>query len=122
VLAYEAGEFAPPAPVARAVVRGPAAEVQPDVPLLIDTGADVSVVPRSVVEAVGAPVRPADVPLRFLDGREVAGDVAELVVEFLRYRFEGAFVVADAPYGVLGRNILNLLVVRLDGPRQTWST
>jgi hypothetical protein len=73
-----------------------------------------------VVEAVGASMRPADVRLGFLDGRKVAGDVTELVVEFLRYRFEGAFV-ADAPYGVLGRNILNLLVVTLDGPGQTWS-
>ena len=41
---------------------------------------------------------------------------------FLRYRFRGSFLVAEADYGVAGRNILNLPVLTLDGPRQTWST
>ena len=44
-----------------------------------------------------------------------------LRVEFLRYRFDGSFVIADAAHDVLGRNVLNLLGVGLDGPRRTWS-
>jgi hypothetical protein len=81
----------------------------------------VSIVPRHVAEAVAADVAPSDVPLRFFDNSESACEVAALRVEFLRYRFDGPFVIADAAHGVLGRNILNLLVVGLDGPRRTWS-
>jgi hypothetical protein len=43
-------------------------------------------------------------------------------VEFLDYRFRGQYLVTPGPYGILGRNILNVLVLTLDGPRLTWST
>lgn len=119
--AYEAGSFDPPAPVARAVVRGPGGHTPPGVPLLLDSGADVSVVPRHVAESVRAFIQPSRVPLRMADGSEAACDVAELTVEFLRYRFTGAFVILDGNYGIVGRNILNGLIVTLDGPRQAWS-
>lgn len=118
---YEIVGFVPPAPVAHAAVRGRTGQMQPDVPLLLDTGADVSLVPRHVAEAVGAEVHPSGVALRFYDGREAMCDVAELSVEVLHYRFQGAFVIVDAEHGVLGRNILNLLVLTLDGPQQVWS-
>jgi len=42
---------------------------------------------------------------------------AELQVEFLRFRFRGRFLLGESEYGVVGRNILNLLVLTLDGPR-----
>jgi hypothetical protein len=118
---YETGDFAPPAPVARAVVRGPAGRTRSGVPLLLDTGADVSVVPRSAAAEVAAEVQPSAVTIRFYDGSETVCDLAELSVEFLRYRFRGTFVVGDADYGVLGRNILNSLVLTLDGPGQVWT-
>ena len=38
-----------------------------------------------------------------------------------RYRFSGRFVVTDADHGILGRNVLNALVLLLDGPRGEWS-
>src|SRR5438067_2276804 len=118
--AYEAGPFVPAAPVARAIVRGPTGSVRTDVPLLIDTGADISAIPRSVAQSVAALVRPSDVVVRFYDGSEILCELAELSVEFLRFRFSGMFVIADADHGVLGRNVLNRLVVTLDGPRLTW--
>jgi len=117
---YDAAAFEPPAPIARAVVRGPTGS-EDDVPLLIDTGADVSVVPRHVATAVGADVVRSDIPLRFFDESEAVCDVAALRVEFLRYRFDGQWVIADVAHGVLGRNILNRLILSLDGPRRFWS-
>jgi hypothetical protein len=121
VPAYEAGDFEPPAPVARAIVRGPAGRAHPDVRLLIDSGADVSVVPQHVAEGLGAAIRSSDARLRMYDGSETACDVAELSVDLLRFRFTGSFVVLDTDHGIVGRNILDLLVVTLDGPRQVWS-
>ncbi len=119
--AYETEEFVPPAPVARAVVRGPAGQTRSGVPLLVDTGADVSVVPRRVAEDVAAAIQPSGIAIRSYDGSEALCDLAELSVEFLRYRFRGIFVVGDAENGVLGRNILNSLLLTLDGPGQVWS-
>jgi hypothetical protein len=48
--AYDAARFDPPAPVALVVLRNPnTGAVCPDVPLLLDTGADVSLVPQAAV-------------------------------------------------------------------------
>src|SRR5215472_324201 len=118
---YESDSFEPPAPVARAFVRGPNSHVYRDLPLLIDTGADASVIPRFVAEAVGADIRSSDITLRFYDGTEMRSEVAEMEVEFLRYRFRGPFLVGDATYGILGRNTLNLLVLTHDGPSLVWT-
>lgn len=118
---YEAEGFEPPAPVAYAVIRNPARESSLDVLLLIDTGSDVSAVPRSVVTALGAVVRPSALRVRTYDGEEMLCDVTDLRLELLRYRFAGEFVVSDSDYGLLGRNILNSLVLTLNGPRREWS-
>jgi hypothetical protein len=67
---YESGPFTPPAPVARVVIHGPTGRRRADVPLLLDTGADVSIIPRKVVEDVDAVIRPADIAIRFYDGSE----------------------------------------------------
>lgn len=117
---YEAGAWDPPAPIVRATVRDSSTAIA-DVPMLIDTGSDVSVVPQAVVEAIGAAVHPSRVPVQFYTGAEEAWEEADLSVEFARFRFEGLFLVVESSYGILGRNILNSLMVTLDGPGLTWS-
>ena len=119
--AYEAGDFEPPAPVVRAAVRGQNDRAFQDVPLLIDSGADISLVPLHVVEAVGGIIQPSETPIQFLGGEQIDCLRAELTVEFMRYSFRGPFLVMDCSHGVLGRNILNLLTVTLDGPNLSWS-
>jgi predicted aspartyl protease len=54
---YDASRFDPPAPVAHVTLRNPdnGARVS-DVLLLFDTGADVTLLPRSVVEQIGVPL------------------------------------------------------------------
>jgi len=103
--AYETTGFQPPAAIVRARIVGPAGS-RSDVPLVIDSGADLSVLPRGVASAVGAPIVRSTTAIRFLAGEEIVLDQAELAVEFLRYRFRGAFLVVDSTYGVVGRNIL----------------
>lgn len=118
--AYDAAGFQPPAPVVRALVVGPAGS-RSDVLLVLDSGADLSVVPLAAANAVGAPVSRSTTAIQFLVGQEIVLEQAELAVEFLRYRFRGAFLVVDLSYGVIGRNILNALALTLDGPRLEWS-
>jgi len=120
VPAYEAAGFQPPAPVIRARVIGPAG-ARADVPLLLDSGADVSVIPRAAASAVGALVGRSTAAIQFLVGREIVLEEAELAVEFMRYRFRGAFLVVDSSHGIIGRNILNGFALTLDGPRLEWA-
>lgn len=114
--AYETDGFDPPAAVIRGRVRGPAG-LFALVPLLIDTGADVSIIPLSIATSVGADVYPSNVPVQFYSGQAITLHQAELTVTFLRYQFHGMYLVADSDFGIIGRNILNSLVVTLDGPR-----
>ncbi len=117
---YESEGFDPPAPLARAAVVG-AEERIVDVRMLVDTGADVSVIPRSVAAELGAAVRHSGIRLQTYDGNQSEAEVADVGVEVGTYRFRGTFVVSDTQYGILGRNILNLLLLTLDGPRLFWS-
>lgn len=51
--AYDAERFDPPAPLAFIVVRSEELGIfVPNVPMLLDTGADVSLLPRSLFTAV----------------------------------------------------------------------
>ncbi len=118
--AYETEGFQPPAPVVRARLIGPAG-ARPGVPLVLDSGADVSVIPLAAATAVGASMVRSATAVQFLAGHEIVLEQAELAVEFLRYRFRGTFLVVDSSYGVVGRNILNALALTLDGPRLEWS-
>lgn len=50
---YDAENFEPPAPVAYVTLRNPVTGVLlSDVPMLIDTGADATLVPVSAIEAL----------------------------------------------------------------------
>lgn len=117
---YEGVIFDPPAPVVRAKIIGPRSELG-DVPLLIDSGSDASTLPASVVQAIGAEIAPSGIALVLIDPRQMSTGRVEVVVEFLRFRIRGPFLVAGTDYGVLGRNVLNALKLVLDGPRQEWS-
>ncbi len=51
---YDDQLFSPPAPVARVVLRHPEREQSAaDVPMLIDSGADTTLLPRAVAGALG---------------------------------------------------------------------
>src|SRR5579871_2588663 len=112
---YEAGEFDPPAPVARVLVRGPNNQTATNVPVLVDTGSDVSTLPADVVRAVGGTLTASEIQIEYLDGVRESYDETLLTVEYLHYRFRGRFLVTPADYGLFGRNILNGLVLTLDG-------
>jgi hypothetical protein len=52
--------------------------------------------------------------------RECPAVRAEVV--FLRKRFKGQFLVLDQEVGVLGRDVLNHVLLILDGPHREWDS
>jgi hypothetical protein len=120
--AYDSVRFEPPAPLARVTLRGVGSGSAPaEVPLLLDWGADVTLVPREAVEAVGAQLLPGKryELLGFKGSRSVASAV-DLEMDFANRTFRGRFLVVDQEWGILGRNVLNHLTILCDGPRLDW--
>jgi predicted aspartyl protease len=119
---YDDRLFAPPAPVLSARLRNPqTGTIVPDVPLLIDTGADVTLLPLGAVNAAGIEQTGASYELLAFDGRSNSAGVVRGELLMLGRTFRGQFLLIDQEVGILGRNILNALALLLDGPQQTWS-
>jgi hypothetical protein len=120
--AYDAARFDPPAPLALVTLRNPnTGAVCPDVPLLLDTGADVSLVPQAAVSQLGVIAAPDKrYELIAFDGTVSFAPVVQLELVFCRRTFRGQFLLIDQEWGVLGRNVLNAVPPLLDGPRLTW--
>ena len=93
----------------------------PDVSLLIDTGADVTLLPLGAVNAAGIEQIDASYELAAFDGRSISVGAVRAELLMLGRTFRGQFLVIDQEVGILGRNILNALALLLDGPHQTWS-
>ena len=120
--AYDSQQFTPPAPIARVVVRTrDHAKAVADVPMLIDSGAEVTLVPRSCADRLGLRGQPQeDSVLTGFDGTTLTAEVIDAELLFLGGTFRGQFAVIDDEVGILGRNILNHLSIVLDGPRLSW--
>lgn len=119
---YDGVNFDPPAPVAYVSLRDPVTGASlSDVPMLIDTGADVTLLPVSYVEQLGLqPVPDVSYEIQGFDGEPKLAKMAELDLVFLGKKFSGQFLLMDQPIGILGRNILNVLSITFDGPRGKW--
>jgi hypothetical protein len=119
--AYDATHFSPPAPVARVqFINLATRQFVDDVLMLVDTGADASVAPQSVVETLQGDTQDVSLETTSLAGGNRAMAIAHLQMRWLKYTFTGAFLVTDSDYGVIGRNILNQLRIKFDGPAQNW--
>jgi predicted aspartyl protease len=119
---YDAENFEPPAPVAYVTLRNPVTGVLlSDVPMLIDTGADATLVPVSAVEALKIAIEDSDTEVQVFDGDIKRLKIAKLELYFLDKKFAGEYLLIDRPIGILGRNILNNLRMVFDGPKSKWS-
>lgn len=120
---YDTSRFSPPAPVVEAAVRNPEdGSVASGISMLLDTGADVTLIPRSAADAAGIPIaKDHYYEIMGFDGTISQAAAARLEMIFLGRTFRGQFLLTDQDWGIIGRDVLNLLAVVMDGPKLSWS-
>lgn len=119
---YDDHFFNPPAPLARVTLRNSGdGKTVSDVPMLIDSEADVTLIPQQPVILLGVTIE-SDTGYEVMgfDGRKSVAQVVSLDMIFLRLAFRGRFLVSNQEWGIVGRDVLNHVLVLLDGPRLVW--
>jgi len=119
---YDSALFSPPAPVARVTLRNSqTGAIVNDVPMLLDSGADATLLPRSFVDQIGVAVDPNEgYELMGFDGGVSVVRVVQLDLIFLRRAFKGRFLLINQEWGLMGRDILNHVSLLFDGPHLSW--
>ena len=120
---YDGQRFSPPAPVAPVTVTNPdTGATLSSVGMLIDTGADISVLPESAAESLALPAGDRAYEVMGYDNTVRERHSVRATLMFSRRRFTGQFLVLDQEVGVLGRDVLNHFALILDGPNERWDS
>jgi predicted aspartyl protease len=119
---YDSTGFNPPAPLARVTLGNQSTgATRTDVPMLLDTGADVTLVPRWVIDQLDlSPVPGKGFELVGFDGTTSLAQVCQAELIFLNRTFRGQFLLIENEWGILGRNVLNAVSLCLEGTRLNW--
>ncbi len=114
--------FEPPAPIAKIAARNvKTGERARDISVLLDTGSDVSLLPKSVLGSLGiSPLPNESYRLEGFNGSQTSAEVFYLQVVFLGNRFTGKYCVNDDDIGILGRDVLNEFAILFDGKNLEW--
>jgi Aspartyl protease len=119
---YDAVHYDPPAPIAQVMLRAANGAVVSDVILLLDTGADATLLPRSAITRLGVTPDPAlQYELVGFDGKRSTTQAVDLEMIFLQRAFRGRYLLIDEERGILGRDVLASLILLLNGPAGEWS-
>jgi hypothetical protein len=119
---YNSEDFDPPAPVALVEIRSQiTGQTIANVPMLMDTGADVTLVPQAVLDQLQlTPTGETAYELAGFGGEKLALAAVNLDLIFCRKTFRGQFLPIDQTWGILGRNVLNSISLKLNGPKLIW--
>ncbi len=121
--AYDNIVFDPPAPLARVSIRHPqSGAIVSNVPMLLDTGADVTLLPGIFVAQIGiSGAANESYELKGFDGKVSLARVVEADLLFLRRAFKGRFLLINEGWGLIGRDVLNHVSLLFDGLRLEWN-
>lgn len=115
--------YNPPAPVARIKLRNSETlETIADMPMLLDTGADITLLPKSFCDKIGVEI--SDTESLELEGFNQTITVAfyvRLDFVFLNKIFRGKFLAYDQEVGIIGRDVLNKFSILFDGQSLEWN-
>lgn len=118
--AYESHVYNPPMPILDVGVGLPEADAPVAVvEMIVDTGADVTALPRSLLLRIGAPYFDRAY-LRGVTGKREPVNLYLVTLHIGSLRIAGVTVVSlDAPDNtILGRDVLNQLDIALHGPAE----
>jgi hypothetical protein len=120
--AYDSFIFKIPAPVALITVLNLKNGLKKsNVPMLLDTGADLTLIPKYAVEYLNLDFsQSSQVRLETLEGNVSISQTVELQISFADENFQAKFPLIEQEYGVIGRNILNDFRIEFDGQNLHW--
>lgn len=120
---YDSKLFNPPAPLALVSLRDSVTgKIITDVPMLLDTGADATLLPESYVSNLGtSPLQDVFFEIVGANNKSTFTQVVKLEMIFEGRTFRGQFLLIEQEWGIIGRNILNALPVIYDGPNLIWN-
>lgn len=116
---YDQG-FDPPAPVLPLRWRHPRTSAAVLVPMLVDTGADRTLLPERIAHQLSLPAVARAIVER-VEGRSGVSTVYAAMIEGAGLKAL-VRVIGDGTEARLGRDLLARLTVRLDGPAQQLGT
>jgi len=119
---YDRERFDPPAPLAAVgLLAQDRRKGISDVAMLIDSGADVTLLPASAVGQLDLETDSRHgYELVGFDGTKSTAKAVQCGLVFLGHVFWGTYLVIDDPCGILGRDVLNHVSLLLDGPNLNW--
>ncbi len=114
---YDGSIFNPPAPVAYVALENPENNLKiENVPMLLDTGSDATLIPQFIVEKLQLSLSNSRIyETEAFNGATGHSPVVRVKMSFLEKNFRGDFLTVAQECGIIGRNILNQRTLRFDG-------
>ena len=119
-VAFRYSPLSPPGPTALVTVLSPVDSISiEDLPALVDTGADQTVIPEAIANRLDLNPKDRELVVGF-DGAVQHLITYQLVLQIKNLTAVNFTVICSPliPHIILSRDILNRYVIRLDGPNQ----